>query len=61
MPCPIPQEVKAISQATELDQLIEYNMRIISLLKSSTKFGGQTNLSRFSLKSKIVMSLVQQS
>ena len=42
-------------------QLIEYNMRNIFLEKSYTKCGGEFSLRHFSKKSKLSISLDQQS
>ena len=51
--CPISQEVKTM----KFGQLIEYNMRNISVEKSSTKCGRETISRPFSEKSKLSLSL----
>ena len=45
------------NQAMKLRQLIEYNMRIIFLEKSNTKYGGETIPRSFSKKSRLSVSL----
>ena len=47
------------NQAMKLRQLIEYNMRIIFLEKSNTKYGGETIPRFFSKKSRLSVSLDQ--
>ena len=49
------------NQAIKLRQLMYYNMRNIFLEKSYTKCGGETILRSFSKKSKLSISLDQQS
>ena len=49
------------NQKMKLDQLIEYNMKIIFLEKSYTKGGGKTIPRPFSKKLKVTLSPGQQS
>ena len=49
------------NQTVKFGQLIEYNMAKIFVEKSSTKCGGETFSRRFSKKSKLSISLDQQS
>ena len=42
-------------------QLIEYNMRNIFLEKSCTKYGGETSPRHFIKKTKLILSVDQQS
>ena len=49
------------NQTMKFGQLIEYNMRNISAEKSYTKCGGETIPSPFFKKSKLSISLDQQS
>ena len=49
------------NQTTKFRQLIEYNMINIFLEKSYTKFGGEASARPFCKKSKLSISLDQQS
>ena len=49
------------NQTMKLGHLIEYNMRNVFLEKSYTKYGGETSPRLFSGKSKLTISLDQQS
>ena len=58
---PISQAVKTTNQTIKFGQLIEYNMRNIFLEKSYTKCGGENSSRLFYKKSKLRISLDQQS
>ena len=49
------------NQAMKFSQLIEYKMRNIFLEKSCAKYGGETSSRTFCKKSKLCISLDQQS
>ena len=49
------------NQTMNFGQLIEHNMRKIFIEKSYTKCGGETNLRSYPKKSKLIISLDQQS
>ena len=49
------------NQTMKLGQLIDYNMRIMFIEKLYTKYGGETSPRPFSEKSKLSISLDQQS
>ena len=49
------------NQTIKFDQLIDYDMRNIFLEKSYAKYGGKASLRLFDIKSKLIISLEQQS